>query len=52
MHERQAARVREQLDRGGLLLWVNVRNTGEEETAQKVLRSRSAHDVHAHAISA
>jgi hypothetical protein len=52
MHERQATRVQEQLDRGGLLLWVNVRNTGEEETALKVLRSRSAHDVHAHAISA
>lgn len=52
MHERQATHVQEQLDRGGLLLWANVRNAGEEETAQKVLRSRSAHDVHAHAISA
>lgn len=51
IHERHATRVQEQLTRGGLLLWVNVRNAGEEETALEVLRSHSAHDVHAHDIA-
>lgn len=52
IHERHATRVQEQLARGGLLLWVNVRNIGEEETALQVLRANSAHDVHAHDIAA
>ena len=52
MHERHAIRVQEQLARGGLLLWVNVRNPGEEQTAMDVLREHSAHDVHAHEIAA
>jgi len=52
MHERHAARVQEQLARGGLLLWVNVRNAGEEETALGVLRTHAAHDVHVHDIAA
>jgi hypothetical protein len=50
MHERHATRVREQLERGGLLLWVSVRNVSEEETALRVLRAHSAHDVHSHEI--
>jgi hypothetical protein len=52
MHERHADRVQEQLARGGLLLWVNVRNAGEEETALEVLRAHAAHDVHVHDIAA
>ena len=52
MHERHATRVREQLERGGILLWVNIRNVHEEETALEVLRARSAHDVHVHEIAA
>jgi hypothetical protein len=52
IHEQQATRVQEQLARGGLLLWVNVRNAGEEESALEVLRAHSAHDVHAHDIAA
>jgi hypothetical protein len=51
MHERYATRVREQLERGGLLLWVSVRNVGEEETALEVLRAHSAHDVHSHEMT-
>jgi hypothetical protein len=51
MHEHYAKRVHEQLMRGGLLLWVNVRNAGEEKTALEVLRAHSAHDVHAHDIA-
>jgi hypothetical protein len=50
-HERYARRVREQLSRGGLLLWVNVRDEREEKTALEVLRAHSAHDVHAHKIA-
>lgn len=52
MHEHYATRVREQLARGGLLLWVNVRNAREEATALEVLRAHSAHDVHVHEITA
>jgi hypothetical protein len=52
MHERHATKVREQLARGGLLLWVNVRNAHEEQTALEVLRAHSAHDVHIHEIAA
>ncbi len=37
LHEQFATRVREQLDRGGLLLWVNVRNSSEEKTALEAL---------------
>jgi hypothetical protein len=51
MHEHNARRVQEQLERGGLLLWVNVRNAVEEETALEILRAHSAHDVHAHEIA-
>jgi hypothetical protein len=46
-----ATRVQEQLVRGGLLLWVNVRNPNEEETALEVLSALAAHDVHAHDIA-
>jgi hypothetical protein len=46
-----ATRVQEQLARGGLLLWVNIRNPNEEETALEVLRAHAAHDVHAHDIA-
>ena len=52
MHEHQVRRVNEQLARGGLLLWVNVRNAKEEETALQVLRQHSAHDVHVHDVAA
>jgi hypothetical protein len=51
-HEHHAKAVQEQLARGGLLFWVNVRNAGEEKTALETLRTHSAHDVHAHNIEA
>lgn len=50
IHEHHAARVQEQLARGGLVLWVNLRNAEEERTALEVLRARSAHDVHVHEL--
>jgi hypothetical protein len=51
MHERYATRMQEQLERGGLVLWVSIRNAKEEETASEVLRAHSAHDVHVHEIT-
>ncbi len=52
MHEHQAKRVDEQLARGGLLLWVNVRDAKEEESALEILGEHAAHDVHAHDVAA
>ena len=52
MHRHHAQRVQEQLARGGLLLWVNVHDAGQEKTAVEILKARSAHDVHVHEISA
>jgi len=46
-----AVAVQEQLKRGGLVLWVNVRDAREEKTALDVLREHSAHDVHVHDIA-
>lgn len=51
IQQNHATRVQEQLARGGLLLWVNVRNPREEETALAVLPALGAHDVHAHDIA-
>jgi hypothetical protein len=39
------------LARGGLLLWVNLRNAAEEKTAVEILMAHSAHDVHVHDIA-
>ena len=50
IEKNHATRIQEQLARGGLLLWVNVRNLHEEETALEVLRTHAAHDVHVHDI--
>ncbi|MDA8051140.1 MAG: hypothetical protein M0002_14260 [Rhodospirillales bacterium] len=52
IHRHEAERVGEQLARGGLLLWVNLRNLEQEKTAIEVLRSHRAHDVHAHDLRA
>ena len=51
IHQHHAVAVQEQLTRGGLVLWVNVRNAREEQTALDVLRDHSAHDVHVHDIA-
>jgi hypothetical protein len=52
MHRHHARRVQEQLARGGLLLWVNVRDAAQEKTAVETLTAHSAHDVHVHEIPA
>jgi hypothetical protein len=50
LHEHHARNVAEQLARGGLLLWVDLRNARDEETARRILAIHSAHDVHVHDI--
>lgn len=42
----------EQLDRGGLLLWVRTWNKDQEKRAQEILQKYSAHDVHVHSRKA
>jgi len=52
VHRHHAERLQEQLERGGLLLWVNVRNPEEERKAITVLKAHAARDVHAHELAA
>ncbi len=42
--------LQEQLDHGGLLLWVRTRDDEHEERAKKILSKHSAHDVHVHGL--
>lgn len=51
LHKHEADRVAEQLARGGLLLWINVRDREEEKTALQILRTYPSHDVHVHTIA-
>tara|TARA_R110002167_G_scaffold160884_2_gene357040 strand:- start:352 stop:897 length:546 start_codon:yes stop_codon:yes gene_type:complete len=44
--------VATQLERGGLLLWVNLRDDEHMERAIDILSRNSAHDVHVHTIPA
>ncbi|MGJ0621346.1 MAG: hypothetical protein ACR65Z_11650 [Methylocystis sp.] len=48
MDERHAKYLQEQLDHGGLLLWVRTRNSALEERAMHILAKHSGRDVHAH----
>lgn len=42
--------LQEQLERGGLLLWVRTWNKDDEKRAVEILSRHSAHDVHVHTI--
>jgi len=42
--------LKEQLERGGILLWVRTRDAAAEERAAAILRRHSAQDVHVHAL--
>jgi hypothetical protein len=49
--ERHHARyLADQLERGGLLLWVRTRDAAHEAKAQEVLKRHSAGDVHLHKL--
>ncbi len=51
IHQTHAARLCEQLARGGLLLWVDIRNPEQERKAISTLETIGARDVHAHALA-
>ena len=48
--EHHAKRIQEQLDRGGLVLWVKVDDADAEKRALAALEKSGAHDVHTHEI--
>lgn len=50
MDKSHADWLQEQLDRGGLLLWVRTPDAAAEEKAVTILREHSAHDVHVHKL--
>ena len=52
MEERHAAWLQEQLERGGLLLWVWTATPERERLAVGILTRHAAHDVHVHAVPA
>lgn len=47
-----AHRIQEQLEHGGLLLWVRTRDADHEKTAIAIMQKHSGFDVHVHAIPA
>lgn len=50
MDRRHADWLQEQLDRGGILLWVSTPTAEDERKAIDVLTKYSAHDIHIHEI--
>ncbi len=50
MDERRARWLVEQLERGGILLWVRTPDEERERKALEILRRHAAHDVHLHDI--
>lgn len=52
MNKGHAEWLQEQLDRGGLLLWVRTADAGRERAAIEVLTRHAAHDIHVHEIPA
>lgn len=50
--EQHAEHLSEQLEHGGLLLWVRTRDKQQEETALRILRDHAGSDVHLHQLPA
>ena len=48
--DHHASYLQDQLDRGGLLLWVRTRHSADEERALEILRRHSGGEVHVHAL--
>jgi hypothetical protein len=46
-----AQRVGEQLRRGGLLIWVELRSSAQEQKAVEILQRHSGEDVHTHELT-
>jgi hypothetical protein len=47
-----AQALQKQLDQGGLLLWVHVRDPEHEQRALEILRRNGAEDMHVHELTA
>jgi hypothetical protein len=52
MNRSHADWLQEQLDRGGLLLWVRTPTEADERRAIEVLTQHATHDVHIHEVPA
>ncbi|MEZ5825962.1 MAG: hypothetical protein R3C97_14845 [Geminicoccaceae bacterium] len=52
LDKRHADRLQEQLEHGGLLLWVRVVDAQSRERALSILRENGGDDVHAHSFAA
>lgn len=52
MKQHHADYIAEQLEKGGLLLWVRTWDQKDEEKAVKLLSAHSGHDVHIHGFPA
>lgn len=50
LDNRHARFLQEQLEHGGLLLWVNLRDAAHEKRALEILSKHSGHDVHVHSL--
>lgn len=50
--DQHAHHLQEQLDHGGLLLWVRTMNAEDERRAAKILAKHSGRDVHVHTLPA
>ncbi len=50
--ERHAQHLQEQLEHGGLLLWVRTRDAAHEKRAARIMKAHSGRDVHVHALAA
>jgi hypothetical protein len=50
LDRQRAQKLTEQLDKGGLLLWVRTANADEEKRALAILRKYGGEDVHVHAL--
>jgi hypothetical protein len=48
--DHQAQYLQDQIDRGGLLLWVRTQDADDEKRAVKILRRHSGTEVHVHAL--
>lgn len=48
--ERHARHLQEQLEHGGLLLWVRTRDDAHEKRAVEILEKHSGRDVHVHTL--
>ena len=47
-----ASYLQDQIDRGGLLLWVQTRHAADEQRAVEILKRHSGEEVHIHALPA